>query len=74
MTLNDWAERSQLIIEMKNGQWTLNQYGIDNDDIAPTTAKKTKEEIVARLMQVMDIKTAIKPQDFPEEICVEFIQ
>lgn len=36
----------------------------------PTTEKATAREAVARVMQLLDMKWGVLPQDFPERVCI----
>lgn len=44
------------------------------DGVAPQFDYDTPQEAVARVMQVMGIADAVKPQDHPEPCCVGIIE
>lgn len=44
------------------------------DSVAPQVEKDTPQEAVARVLQLMGIKEAVSPQDWPEDVCVGRIE
>lgn len=40
------------------------------DGVAPWSTHPVKEAAAARLLQLMEIKHAVVPQNFPEEVCI----
>jgi hypothetical protein len=48
-------------------RWTI-------DGVAPWAVKETKEAAAARLIQLMDIRHAIIPQAYPEEVMIGTVE
>jgi hypothetical protein len=46
----------------------------DGDSVYPMILYRTPEAAVARVMQLLDIKTAITPQDYPERVMIGEIE
>lgn len=44
------------------------------DSVAPQSEYDTPHEAVARILQLMGIKETVKPQDWPEDICIGRIE
>lgn len=62
------GEVKYIITECLDGGWMLQQQ--ENQTIWPTVIKKTKREVIARLMQLMDVGP-VRPQTEPEKIVFE---
>lgn len=60
------------IHELSDGTFNICEY--EGENIIPHTAKKTAYEVVARVAQILGIKEMIKPQDWPEDICIGEIE
>lgn len=66
----DWLlsvvnQRRWIIVE-RDGRYEVCEHAAGS--IAPTTSYATPHGAAARLLQLMDIQCAIKPQDWPESI------
>lgn len=63
--------RRWIIAETEGGfevhEWTA-------DSVFPAVTYPVKEAAAARLLQLLDIKHAILPQAYPEEICISRIE
>ena len=43
------------------------------ENILPQTHKATAREVIARLMQIMNVGP-VAPQTFPEEVCIGYVE
>lgn len=60
----EWTKQ----ITFSKGRFWVHEFDPDSDNSSPQTGYDTKELAAARLLQLMDIKAAITPQDYPERI------
>lgn len=68
-----WRTRRIFVIEREDdGRWHVQQHA--HDGVAPMSSYVTKEEAAARLLQIMLIKEPVTPQDWPEEVCIGFVE
>ena len=73
----DWLvdnrrKRRWIIVEEPDGVcFTVHEHSIDG--VAPQIRKGTKEEAAARLLQCLGIHEPVTPQNWPESICIGFV-
>lgn len=61
-------KRNLIIIETSDYGYQVHQWAPDG--VAPQSDYDTPHEAVARVAQLLKITEPIKPQDWPEEVCV----
>ena len=59
--------RKFVLTEREDGSWSIEES--DGSSVWPTTTKKTKREMAARLLQLLDLGP-VAPQTEPERVCV----
>lgn len=60
------------ISQKADGSFIIKEF--NEESILPHTEKKTAYETVARVAQIMGLKEPIKPQNWPEKICIGEIE
>jgi hypothetical protein len=61
-----WAGKQLYAITVDGGWFTVHEHSAGG--VAPEIEYATPQEAVARLMQLMGIKTPVAPQDWPERV------
>lgn len=64
--------RNLIIIEAGDYGYRVHQWMPDG--VAPQSDYDTPHEAAARVLQLLKIKEAVKPQDWPEEVCIGRIE
>lgn len=64
----DLVGREVFMVEGTDYGWRVQHW--TKDGVAPQSDYDTPHEAAARLLQIMGIKEPVKPQDWPERVCV----
>lgn len=65
-------KRHVIMIEQADYGYRVHQWSPDG--VAPQSDYDTPHEAVARAMQLLKVTEPVKPQDWPEEVCVGFLE
>lgn len=73
----DWQESYRLahrwmITQEPDGSYSVHQHQIDG--VAPASTYPTKEQAAARLLQLLGLKDPVTPQNWPESVCIGYIE
>lgn len=61
-------KRNCIIIEQSDYGYRVHQWSPDG--VAPQSDYDIPQEAAARALQLLKIKEPVKPQDWPEEVCI----
>jgi hypothetical protein len=64
-------KRRWTIVEEPSGLFSVHEH--TPNGVAPPCEYETKEEAAARVMQLMDIKEPVTPQNWPESVCIGYV-
>lgn len=57
-----------------DGGFYVYSHTIGTDLRSPSAWKESAEAAVARLAQLMGLKTPVTPQNYPEQVCIGYIE
>lgn len=62
--------RTRRVVMIEHSDYGYRVHEWSPDGVAPQSDYDTPNEAAARAMQLLGIKDAVKPQDWPESVCV----
>lgn len=65
---------TKITVEQSERGWDVRQENTASGSVYPTTSYPNAAKAAARVMQLMELTAPVTPQNWPEDICIGFIE